>query len=378
MSRRFTIDGDAALEQSLGKLCERVCNEVQALVPRGKIECLLLGGGYGRGEGGVLRTTDGDKPYNDLEFYICLHGNPILNERKFSAELHRLHEALSTEVGIEVEFKVSSLRKLSREKHTMFFYDLAWGHRALLADRQILAGKEPDAEMIPLFEATRLLMNRCSGLLYSEEKLRHEPFTSEDADFIGRNQAKAQLALGDVLLTTQGQYHWSCRERHDRLQKLSLHFALLSKIRCHHALGVEFKLHPQKKSGGKENFLPLQADLLHITRDLWLWLESLRLGQHFESIQDYALSNLNKCPETKAFRNGVINGRLFRSSIFSAGKWFRYPRERLFESLALLLWEPEVTRSLALLRRVQSNLQTDANDFPGLVQAYFKLWQRFN
>jgi hypothetical protein len=376
MIRRFTLDGDKALEERLALLCENVRQRSCQLVPEDQIEALLLGGGYGRGEGGVLKTTAVDEPYNDLEFYLCLRGNLFANQRKFFHAFHHLGESLSRDAHIEVEFKLASLDKLRREAHTMFFYDLANGHRVILGDRDVLAGLEPDGKDIPLFEATRLLMNRCSGLLFANEKLQHDPFTADDADFIGRNQAKAQLAFGDVVLAAERQYHWSCRTRHEHLQKLSSNAPHLGKIRCHHALGMEFKLHPQKKSGATDAFLPLQMELMQLGLELWLWLESRRLNKHFPSISDYAFSSVRKCPETNAARNFLINGFKCQSAAFSAGKTFRYPRERLLEALPLLLWETPM--SPEHLNRIQKNLQTDASTFPELVRAYSQLWQQFN
>ncbi len=61
------------------------------------------------------------------------------------------------------------------------------------------------------------MFNRCSGLLLARELLRKSALSSEEADFIGRNLAKMQLALGDAVLTAFGQYHWSAWERHRRL-----------------------------------------------------------------------------------------------------------------------------------------------------------------
>lgn len=376
MSERFTLDGDAALERRLSELCQKVRAGAERIVPAGEIEALLLGGGYGRGEGGVLKSANGDLPYNDLEFYVALRGNRLINERKYSHAFHHLGEELSADAGIEVEFKLSSLEKLQRERTTMFFYDLACGHKVVSGQPQVLANLKPDAKAIPLYEATRLLMNRCSGLLFSEERLRRETFTAEDADFVGRNQAKAQLAFGDVVLSAHGQYHWSCKERHERLQQFRENVPSLSQIRCHHALGVEFKLHPQKKTGGKENFLSLQNELVRLGEALWLWLESRRL-QPFPSTKDYALSAVNKCPETSGLKNLLINARTFKT-VGMSGKSRRYPRERILESLALLLWNPDCTKSPQLLRHLQSNLQTDATHFSDLVSAYQKLWQRFN
>ena len=77
---RFTLDGDDALELHLAQTCARVLSGIRGLIPTAKLEAVLLGGGYGRGEGGVLRGPTGDRPYNDLEFYVAITGNRHVNE----------------------------------------------------------------------------------------------------------------------------------------------------------------------------------------------------------------------------------------------------------------------------------------------------------
>ena len=79
MHKRFTIDGSPALEQHLQKTCELVLAGIREVIPARKLEGLVLGGGYGRGEGGVLRGPSGDQPYNDLEYYLFLRGMNFLN-----------------------------------------------------------------------------------------------------------------------------------------------------------------------------------------------------------------------------------------------------------------------------------------------------------
>src|SRR6185436_123023 len=98
-------------------------------------------------------------------------------------------------------------------------------------------------QAIPPAEATRLLMNRGTGLLLAEQRLS-SGLDSTDADFVGRNIAKAQLALGDAVLTSFGQYHWSCLERAGRVQRLlgCANFDWGSSVGRHHATGVAFKL----------------------------------------------------------------------------------------------------------------------------------------
>ena len=162
MIPRFTLDGGPALEARLDRACAAVLRGLQAAVPGPRLEAVLLGGGYGRGEGGVLRDGAGEAPYNDLEFYVCLRGNRWRNERRWGRALPELAHQLTPEAGIEVELKLFSLSQLRRAPVSMFYYDLVLGHRWVLGEERLLRGCEHlrHAERIPLAEATRLLMNR--------------------------------------------------------------------------------------------------------------------------------------------------------------------------------------------------------------------------
>jgi hypothetical protein len=379
---RFTLDGGPELEQHLASVCAQVLTGVRSLIPEGKLEGLLLAGGYGRGEGGVLQSNIGDRPYNDLEFYVFTKGSALLAERRYRDQLHNLGEQLSGPAGLEVEFKVITLRKLRQAKPSMFYYDLLAGHRWISGSDDLLAGCEHHLkpQEIPLHEATRLLMNRCTGLLFSLERLQRTEFGAEDADFVGRNLAKARLALGDVLLTACHQYHWSCRERHQRLLKLNFteDLALLTEICRHHAAGVEFKLHPLRSQSSKDELSQQHIELTQLAAKLWLWLENRRLDTQFATPRDYACSTLNKCPETPAFRNRLVNARHFGLLAGVRKSGTRYPRQRLFHALNLLLWEPTTLNYSSLQQRVKHELQTQANDFPGLVNAYDQLWHQYN
>src|SRR5581483_5484719 len=221
---RFTLDGSDALEAHLAGLCDKVLAEVRSLVPAHKLEALVLGGGYGRGQGGVLKTSSGDLPYNDLEFYVFLRGNRLINERTHGAALRELGERLSPDAGLHVEFKVDSLARFRRSPVTMFSYDIVSGNRVLFFGKHPTSNiqhptsndsaREPldvgcsmldvgcspvfkgcehhlDPARIPLSEATRLLFNRCTGLLLAKEFLRAGRLPVDRADFIGRNLAKA-------------------------------------------------------------------------------------------------------------------------------------------------------------------------------------------
>lgn len=373
MTQRFTIDGSAALEEKLASICDGFAEGIRAIIPPTVLEGLALGGGYGRGEGGVrLDESGGEHPYNDLEFYVFVHPPLLLRERAYRKRLHDLAHEWTEKAGIEVEAKLLTLDKLRDSDVTMFYHDLIVGHRLAHGSPELFAdcGHHRASHRIPLHEATRLLMNRSSGLLFATEMMQGK---NPDADFIRRNIAKAQLALGDVLLVAQNLYHSSCRERHRRLQKFEEVPSLtgLSRIIALHQCGVDFKLHPVSSRESRDQ---LRADLqeaTQLTGELFLWLERRRLKQAFADHRDYAFSPINKQPEQKPLKNFAINLRLGALAM-------TYPRQRLLEALALLLWSPDALGREETLPKLQRDLRTRAKDFSGLVAAYRQLWSRFN
>jgi len=380
--KRFTVDGSEELETHLERTCRKALAGVQHLIPERKLEGLLLAGGYGRGEGGVLRTETGDQPYNDLEFYVFLRGNNFLNERRYHPALQDLAEHLSPAARVEVEFKILSLAKLRRSPLSMFYYDVVMGHRWISGEESLLSGCEHhrDAERIPLAEATRLMMNRCSGLLLARERLERAEFSPADADFVGRNLAKAQLAFGDVILTAFGRYDWSCLERHKRLKQLNRSEDLpwLSEVQRHYTSGVEFKFRPRRTAASRRALLDKHDELSSLGVQLWLWLESRRLNYPFVSARDYACSSVNKCPGTGDWRNRALNVRTFGLSALPGPRGSLYPRERVFHALVWLLWQREKTDESELLHRVARELRVVVGSFSDAVAAYTSLWRQFS
>jgi hypothetical protein len=381
MKMRFTIDGSDALENRLDELCDRVLRGVQEIVPPRELEALVLGGGYGRGEGGVLNTPDGDEPYNDLEFYVFIRGNRLWQTYKNRGVLEQLAAYLSAGAGLHVEFKIDSLARLRRSPVSMFSYDLVARHRVLFGGEKAFqgCGHHLAAEKIPLAEATRLLFNRATGLLLVREMVERQAFTPDEADFAGRNLAKAQLALGDAVLAVFGQYHWSCRERHRRLAALSPTEPLrwLDEVRSHHAAGTMFKLHPRQTWQSAAAFAREHREISELTLQLWLWLESRRLNRRFISARDYAFSPAEKWPGASRWRNVLLNIRAFGLQALLNPLGWRYPRERLLNALTLLLWTGAGADQPRVIERVQQELHTGAADWTGLVGAYKQIWPNY-
>jgi hypothetical protein len=374
---RFTLNGSDALERQLEIVCQNVSAGIGRIIPKQKLAGIALGGGYGRGEGGVLRIPAGDQPYNDLEFYVFVRGHPWLNGRRYAKSLTELGAELALSAGVELEFKIISPTTLRRSPPNLFYHDLILGHRWLLGDESLFAGCEHhrDAGNIPLSEATRLLMNRCSGLLFARDKLEHGLFPAEDADFVCRNIAKTELALGDAVLLAFGKYHWSCRERGRRLSELASteNLPWIDEVRQRHAAGVEFKLRPHRSGLSRDALLEKFREASSLASELWLWLENRRLGCDFQSAADYASNRVNKWPGPGRWRNRLANVRVFGPRALLLARNGRHPRERILNALALLLWMRTGT-SPALTRKIQRELLS--SESTAIIPAYRERWRR--
>ena len=99
------------------------------------------------------------------------------------------------------------------------------------------------------------------------------------------------------------------------------------------------------------------------------------MGQNFQNPGEYAFDRSDKCPETAAWRNALINLRTNRRRF---DQLFRYPRERVLRSLPLLLWAYNQPPKQTTLEFLQRQLRTTATEFPQLVDAYRTLWAQFN
>jgi hypothetical protein len=221
-------------------------------------------------------------------------------------------------------------------------------------------------------------MNRCSGLLFARTALKQAPLTPSAAEFARRNVAKARLACGDAVLAARGRYHWSCRERRSRLKSLALSepSPWIENVLRHHAAGVEFKLHPEAGEIGREALVACHDEITGVALQCWLWLETRRLGRPFSSARAYAEDAADKCPGSSPFRDFLLNLRADRLRPRAEPRPWRHPRQRIFRSLALLLWEPAAVADPKMQARIAGELNGRPTAGGDWTSAYQALWRR--
>jgi hypothetical protein len=334
---RYFLDEEPALEALLDGFLSRLSKDLRAQA-WSEGATLVLGGGYGRGEGGVFRAGDGAAPtlYNDLEFYLFFE-RPIPAEAK--DWVARWEREGTVEIGIEVEFKLLAASALQATEPTMFFHDLLAGHRLVAGSQRLLASapeRMRDAAALPLEEANRLLFNRGSGLLFARWRL--EEGGAAEAGFVERNHAKAKLSLADAVLAASGRHHPSVVERARRVQAGGFPTpAGWARLQAWHREGVDFKLRPRHRRSDPAALVAVGRELEAAWLEVFLWVEEKRLGRTFASPAAYSEAGLRLFPRSSAPKNLALHlrDRLRRGGALPG--WTDYPRAALLRCLVCLL-----------------------------------------
>jgi len=362
----YFAGSNSRLERQLDGVCEGIAKAAAVAARAGiPVGTIVLGGGYGRGEGGIWtdRETGQTSLHNDLDFFL-------FSERPDDPQLRAwvaMEEKQWTEhLGIHVDFACLAPQSLDDAPGSMMLTDVALGYREVFGEVDFIevAARSCDPSLLPLWEASRLLWNRGSGLYFARCRVgeRSEP------EFVERNQQKLALALGDALLCLAGQHYPSVEERGRRLERLStdsLDVRVADEIRDCHREAVEFKLRPGSVAPDWERWQVRDAALTKLWAEVFLRVESVRLARHFSKLSDYSRDRRRIVPETFFFRNLLIALRdKRRHGQFLAPSW-DYPRGALLRCLAAI-HDNDVDTAKRILRQPE-NLET----------AYTDWWQRY-
>ncbi|MBK1882423.1 hypothetical protein JIN85_08355 [Luteolibacter pohnpeiensis] len=295
---------------------------------------LVLGGGYGRGEGGVMKIGEKVEFSNDLDYFLF---NPNPTNPELLDWAKRIEREETDRLGIDVEIKCLTEESVGDPQGSMMFSDLIAGNEVVAGDASFLQ-KLParlDFSKIGAEEATRLLWNRGSGLFFAGCRMNR----ADQLGYVIRNHAKAKLALGDAWLCLNGQYHPQCRERGARLQKAELADAL-GKLKAWHLEGVEFKFNPVCTGISWETLEQERNGLIKAWAEVYLMAESARLSK---SIPDFAtyLSLPRVLPAYGICKNLALAAR----DRLKRGAFLRplgdYPRGALMRALPCLLGQTD-------------------------------------
>ncbi len=206
----FTAVRDAAADAQIRAALPELAAAVRNLALPG-FAGLVLGGGYGRGEGGA--TAD-HRLYNDLDFFVLMDA-PEAALPTLAKRLAPVSAAFGARLGLDVDFTLRTAARLRRDERRLMVQELLHAHVVVAPagfDLAAWSGARLHAPSeIPAGEAARLLMNRGMGLELARRRLAANGGRADG--FVLRNLNKAILGAGDARLIAEGRYAWTLAAR---------------------------------------------------------------------------------------------------------------------------------------------------------------------
>lgn len=348
---RFTASGDPAAEPVIAGHVRQIRERILALGPR-YISCIVLTGGFGRGEGGV--TTDGlgaPRPVNDYDLLVVARGNSLPAFLRLRQRLKDLAPALSRACGLRVDIACKTPRMLGRMPHTVEACEMALAHHLIWGDAaplEAIRWREP--AMLPKREASRYLFNRGAALLWARQMVQQAGQFDEDRwRFVLIAIQKARLSWGDALLLLHGRYVPRYSQRMGRLTEPALP-PVLDFVPEAYREALQFKLFPDFGALRSADLSDWLDDTIERHQVVWEWMES---GEDMSDLQGIGLWLERFDSDEPLLREADSTGRPVgeRLSNLSLNLWrvrprttrllFHHPEERLVRVLPLLLFAGE-------------------------------------
>ena len=209
---RFVAGDAPELDRALADALAAIGAEIVAMrVP--SLAGVVLGGGYGRGEGGLreckvesVKCKVEGMPVaecrlsNDLDFFaITKEGATDADAASVAKALEPLSQRWSEKLGIDVDFMGRTPWRLRHDQERLMVQELVHGYVDV-------AGEKGE------FAKCKIENGKCKvdGLPNADCRM-----SDADIDFVNRNINKCILGAGDAFLISRGLYRWRATERAD-------------------------------------------------------------------------------------------------------------------------------------------------------------------
>jgi hypothetical protein len=361
--RRFTIDGGGVLETKIAEDVRAIAAKAVSAVGGRDITAVILGGGYGRGEGAVWRENGDERVYNDYDLFVVTPSLSRSRSKQISGTLREVGKRMESAAGIHVDFgRPLPQSNLSSLPYELMMMELKMGHVVLHGPRDILSSMPNyDEKRPPLIECTRLLMNRSVGLIQARQlSAKRRSLSDDEKQFAIRNTQKAMMAAGDAVLFVNQTYSASYAQRLRLFDGLSLKGTPKGELlrdRYHEA--INFKLHPSHKLPAGKTLAAWIEESAALFGSVFLWFERRRLDAPEMGWDDYM---------ARPFR---LPAPTLLESIMNAARNIRGKAFPLTGVKGLLLHPRD-----HILRAAPKLLYSDGT--PEREAAFFRLWELYS
>ena len=283
IDKQLTHCGEPAAEESMRFFVNKITQGLTSELSHYDLRALVLLGGYGKGEGGVIVIGRRCRPHNNIDLMLVVGDQErgsiaILQER-----VNRKAEYLERKLEIGIDISVITESKLRSMPTRVLWYDMKEGHRTLYGDDSLVPSIPHDKRDIPSWDMRNLMVNRGSLLLISYLCFNRLN-TRNQTHFKNKNTAirrliikhtmKAIIGYGDALLYFGGTYHWSYKEKQQRIVSC---LGASSRFKEMYSLAIRFRFSPDYSRYDDCNLETWHTEVSEVLSQVHLKCESVRL-----------------------------------------------------------------------------------------------------
>ncbi|MCJ8303257.1 hypothetical protein [Shewanella sp.] len=216
--KHVTLRQDPQAEAFCQDVLTQVCDTVARYLDKNQVCALVLLGGYGRGEGGLISHPVSGRLYPHNNFDLLLILNQQINAHpQLKKSINQALQPISQQAGLGIDISFTTRSKMRNAACRVIWYDMRHGHRTLLGDEDFVPSlTQHTLQNIPAWDARNLLINRGSLLLINRFLLAQNKPERYRSTII-KHTMKAIIGYGDALLFSLGKYHWSYAEKQLRM-----------------------------------------------------------------------------------------------------------------------------------------------------------------
>lgn len=222
MKSKYCFEYSPEIETLLDNAVKSIRAEIESGEEAENIKFIVLGGGYGRGEGGV--RIEGGKPpriYNDLDFFVIAKDSA--DPRKIDSFFKKISKEWTEKLGVDVDFgPAATATYIQKRLHMLMWREMVLAGNVIFGDSESFKktfALNADAPL-PQCEIFKLLFNRYYGLFLASLKLSAKELNESERDFVARNINKAVLAAGDALVFDSLEFKFSSADKLEALKSL--------------------------------------------------------------------------------------------------------------------------------------------------------------
>jgi len=283
---RFTVYGNEQVEQLIQEQVVRISSALRAELMGLRCSAILLLGGYGKGEGGVVTVDGVQQPHNNLDFLIVLQDARGRDKDGYLDRAHQHLRQIKSASDLGVDLTVLTEQEFSNLETRLIWHDMVEGHKVIWGRRHVAdALKRHRLDAVPAWDIRNLLVNRGSLLMINRVLLDQKPDDGEVRRAVVKHICKAIVGYGDAFLYFHNQYHWSYVEKRKRMQQLD---AASPELKALYEEAAAFRLQPDYGRYLDRDLAEWNESVIRKLQPVHLFCERIRLQQPDLEWDNYA------------------------------------------------------------------------------------------